>query len=785
MPMNDLIITIENQRAEVDAETKITMGATFLSTSSNNEPRLTISQFTLPITPCNRQIMQFADQCAAPSCNRHPLSIIIEVDDRVLLDGQVVLHRVERQGEGGRYVLKLRPSEPNWREITSQRMLEELPIEWSGKWDADTIVESWSDDTTPVRFLPVSRNAVSREALAGNLLDVTKSMAFDNYHPFLHLRTVIKRIFKEAGYSFESIFMSSSEFEKLYMSGAYPVRRTSEMDRRFGFLARRRYATSVEADFSGTVYASPLLGAATIGNIVDADCEGAYADTYVNGNSLRVDEYGRVVFVPTSPVVASFVYELRYRTDYKILTRDRLRGFDQIWLSSSDMHSFVIENTFEDCRGKELLPRMPYNLIVFNHKPNQTYRLIYSVNGISREQLCTQRSTIVTLCDNRDDVIDQEPVLAVSTDGGQTFAEYVGDWAMYDGVVSEYGTTEVSMTLRSTPEIVKPGSPKLFDTIAFNGAEEGMTLRMNAGVSVRPIFFNLPTDDITPSWRDVSAVGCSQADVVDAVCAMFNLRVEENSKRRHIRIEQADYLDGLAETEIWSDRLELGQRWTIEDVSYPLARTVRVGYTPDSVIGQWNSENDELFGSYDYWVNTAQSSQPIMVRSVPIFTPSINATRICTDAPSASIVKTDDGDGRYQIEQLTFPTKVVRYEGMRSLPEGESWGWPSYAGEYPYLAFHAPDDGFTLCFEDRDGVAGLHKYYDREARIWCSAKRITVYVRLTTHQVMNLFEPSTRDAALHKKFEVVLDGERHLCTLEQLEYTVGEASAKCTFIKID
>jgi hypothetical protein len=220
-------------------------------------------------------------------------------------------------------------------------------------------------------------------------------------------------------------------------------------------------------------------------------------------------------------------------------------------------------------------------------------------------------------------------------------------------------------------------------------------------------------------------------------------------------------------------------------MAYPLAQTVRLGYESDSVVEQWNSDNEDLFGSYDYDIRAGQAPEPIMIRRVPLFHPSISTEGICREAPSASVVRTDDGDGRYQIEQLTIPTKIVRYEGMKPLPEGEIWGWPSYMGEYPYLAFHSPEENFTLGFEDRDGVVGLHQHYDREANLWRSAKRITAYVRLTPNRIMNLFEPATRDAAMHKVFEVVLDGERHRCTLEQLDYTIGEDTSKCTFIKID
>ena len=56
--------------------------------------------------------------------------------------------------------------------------------------------------------------------------------------------------------------------------------------------------------------------------------------------------------------------------------------------------------------------------------------------------------------------------------------------------------------------------------------------------------------------------------------------------------------------------------------------------------------------------------------------------------------------------------RIVRFAGMHPLPVAERWGYPSGQAEYPLAAFHFAGDGaaegFTLCFEDRDGVRGLH-----------------------------------------------------------------------------
>lgn len=68
-----------------------------------------------------------------------------------------------------------------------------------------------------------------------------------------------------------------------------------------------------------------------------------------------------------------------------------------------------------------------------------------------------------------------------------SFVDFVGDWALYDGYVTETGETEVEVTLRSAAETVTPGSPKYFDTLYFAGADEGMPFRL-VEAEVRPVF---------------------------------------------------------------------------------------------------------------------------------------------------------------------------------------------------------------------------------------------------------------------------------------------------------
>ncbi len=77
--------------------------------------------------------------------------------------------------------------------------------------------------------------------------------------------------------------------------------------------------------------------------------------------------------------------------------------------------------------------------------------------------------------------------------------------------------------------------------------------------------------------------------------------------------------------------------------------------------------------------------------------------------PSALILRVGDRDNAEE-DGTNFTPRIVRYAGMHPLPAGERWGYPSGEAAYPLAAFHfagdAAAEGFTLCFEDRDGQTG-------------------------------------------------------------------------------
>ena len=109
--------------------------------------------------------------------------------------------------------------------------------------------------------------------------------------------------------------------------------------------------------------------------------------------------------------------------------------------------------------------------------------------------------------------------------------------------------------------------------------------------------------------------------------------------------------------------------------------------------------------------------------------------------------------------------------------------------EYPLAAFHftgdAATEGFTLCFEDRDGIRGLHHRYDRQAAQEATCQRITLSLRLAPHEFESLFTPGTGMPDLRSVFRLDTGGEEIRATLHAIEsYDPQAASARCTFTRL-
>ena len=372
---------------------------------------------------------------------------------------------------------------------------------------------------------------------------------------------------------------------------------------------------------------------------------------------------------------------------------------------------------------------------------------------------------------------------------GTRWVRYAGDWALYDGYVTESGRTTVELRVRTAPERIAPASPKFFDRIYFYGAEEGMSLTLHKECSLRPRFSSAPGYGSAITFADVARHPIRQSALLEALQHLFNLRFHTEEETKTVRIEPADEFFGSGTTADWRDRSDFSQPVVLADIAPEIHESRTWGYQEgDGAVNRFNAGAGSPFGEWSVRTDSYAAREGDQVLRNPLFRPTLSEAGHYANAPSAQIMQVGDRDD-VQEDGTNFTPRIVRFAGLHPLPAGERWGYPSGLAEYPLAAFHFPGDaateGFTLCFEDRDGIRGLHHRYDRQAAQEATCQRITLSLRLAPHEFESLFTPGTGMPDLRSVFRLDTGGEEIRATLHAIEsYDPQAASARCTFTRL-
>lgn len=789
---------VDGLRADTDSCAAVSVA---LSVAAVTDPRKGRTGYTrsirVPMTPLNDSIFGYAAEInGAGMFNSLEHTGRIEHDGSVLIEGPLYLNSAERNAAEGYYNVHIIGAAKTWASRAAAKALRNTAVDFSKKITAAGILQSWTEDT-PVRFLPVLRGTTGPDHLSGSVISTVKILSSDDYHPFIHAATLLRAIFAESGYRVESDFVDGEMFSSLYISGNYPTRDVSTLKANLDFLARRFSDGAAIANSLGRVYADPYRSSYTIGNLVDtADPEEvsaagrSYDDVFTNNGCFGKDGL-RIVFKPLGTTSVGFQYHIVYTTGYAMKNSARLKGFDTVYLDEDSPREFILPNPFPDRRDEIAPTPKAYKLAIFDFVEGYSYQLKYFYR-ISAQT--TAEGTIATVT-QRFSSVNVASVLPDGSTGrlyyrtsaADSWKTYTGDWAMYDGFVTESGTVDVELTLRTAPQTISPSSPKFFDSIWFGGADPGMQITVSEQSWIKPVFYGQPVEGATVGFADVAMLDATQMDFINALRQMFNLCFHTDNRSRTVRIEPRTAFfvgNGIVD---WTGRIDLSKPIAVEEMGGDLSQEMAWCYrSGDGAVTRYNVSNGQVMGYWSAEIENKSTAKNTSVWENPMFTCSLNAVGEYAQAASASLVQAGDIDGEalYRTENLNFTPKIVRYEGMKDLPAGELWGWPWGGASYPKLAFHDPEGGFTLCFEDRDGCPGLHSYFDRDVRVWNNSRRVALHLRLDPADVESISFPSGFGPDFRKLFRLDIDGEAALYTLEEIcGYDPSAVSTKCIFVK--
>ena len=782
---------VDDRLVDMDQQTSVSISLGIASVTKIESGRTGYSKtIQVPMTAKNRTIFgDAAELHAADAFNQAIHTARVEVDGCVVIEGTPMMTRCASGAHGnGWYRMNIIGAGKEWVKSAADKMFNEIDIDFEKTISADTVVQSWTWNE-PVRFFPVQRDRfdVVNSSLDGGV----RLLTFSDYHPFINVRALVDAIAAAGGYTIHSQFMDSDFFKSLYMSGKYPEKEVGGLVDEMGFLAGRFDDVSSTADRFGRVYADPFTQISSVGNLVDtADpdetSENVTIDgVYNHGGCFKKDENGRVGYYPLEKVSVGFEYELHYRSDFRIASRDELKCFDRVYLDDDIERKYSVKNQYVD-RRDSFHDMWSYLLIVFDHNEGNSYMFSFEREDGTVVHKTNFSSRCVTIGMEESATV-KNPKLWIQN--GTAYQVYDGDWALYDGYISETGQIDIALTVRSAASEVSSTNPKYFHRIHFGGAEEGMEMTLYKTTRLRSVFMPHPCEGQSISFADVAAHRIRQIELMNALKQMFNLYFYTDTLTMTIYIEPREAFYSNTTIVDWSDRLDLDKPVEIEELGADLSQYFTLRYqTGDAYAARWDQAQQTVFGLWSTEIYNRFAEEGEQVYQNPLFVPTLNETGAFADVPQASLIQVGDryDDGTEDYENLNFPAKIVRFCGMKSLDQGR-WGWPSYGMEYPKIAFHDPsgDAPFSLCFEDRDNCEGLHSYYDKTIELYNKSRRVTLYLRLRPEDIEPFTSPNGLCRDFRALFKLKIAGETLWCRLEEIcDYNpAANSSTKCIFLK--
>lgn len=772
-------------------------------------------RFELPMSAQNISVMGDAEQPLSTTMfNQTDHTAYVEHNGAKVVWGRAFLAESQINDDGsGYYTVAIRPFVKDWEVRADETLIHQADVDYELTLGAGTIAQSWQDDQL-VRFLPVKNE---EQAITQGGTVIVNVMSTTDYFPFIHALSFFNNVASQEGYTIESSFLESEYFDSLYFSGRYPTKNCDSYIEKMDFLAGRVSDVSTTADSSGVVYADPYRSSNTIGNIVDVvdpnyEEDGVTSpDVFSNGGCFNVSN-AAVTFTPTSELNLSFEYDLAYITDYSIVDRSELQCMNKVSLHDGSQVEFVVGNPFYDYRSEDaIVGDSEYSVIVFDYTYSATYMLTGD-NSSGSEGL-----VLLTFAARSAEL---KPYTGTAYTNlklwyrtGGDFQLYDGDWAINDGACAEQGSVNITVTVRSTPTLYPAGEPIYFRNIEFSGAEQGAEFVLSKNVTLRPLFLTQPAEGSLVEWSDISAHEYYQMDIIGAFAQMYDLRFYTDTFAKKIYIEPYNKLVDTSNVVDLTNKLDKNYPTTVAEMGHDVANLLIMEYSSgDGAVASWNVANNDDFGSWSGVIENVFAEDRSQGESDVIFTPSVNEDGIIRYASGANILQVGSrgyyGTQQDYDEDLNFPIKVVRYLGMKELDSGQIWGWPSYGTSYPFVAFHyqgeqsysgegvnpdsvesagqdAYDHGFTLCFEDRDNLAGLHQYHDHRIDVYNQSKQITQYIFLEPEEIERIVLPNSLKHDWRALYKIKVMGEEILCRLKSIEDydPTSRSSTKCVFIK--
>lgn len=743
-------------------------------------------ELSLPPTPANNRLFEVShelDNTARFNMEHHTARL--EKEGVTIFEGSVyLLATTIEKGVITSYKIRIKEGGAEWIESVVYGSISDLEIPFSGRLNLATISHSWEGEQA-VRFLPIYRGNYQPHYSTESELPVERILLTDDYHPFISIRDMVQAMFAKSGYKLRSDFLDSELGRSLYMSGEYSLTHNERAQERCDFLARRKEVGVATADYVGRVYASTAFSSHTVGPIVDTADPNAtdgngekMSDTFCKEGCFKMNSAGNICFEPKMAVKVGFLLHLEYSTEYKILSRERFRGFDSVEGVLGERVDVVLANTCRDFRDN-LSTNTQYRVLVFDHVESRQYQLEATLSNGSTMLLhgWSSRSSIMATPSYK----VQSLRLYYRDGSDDEWRLYDQDWAIYAGYIEEQGMIDVEMDFRLSPQEVAANERLVLDKFWFGGADPGMKLKIGTATSLRPYFTSVPGYDSMLEFKDI-APHIRQVELLSALGEMFNLAFYTDRSRRVLHIEPLEQLYEQEQVVDWSSRVDHTGTLRIADSGLDRAQNTVLTYRDsDFATHTFNTENETTLGRWSFRNPLYGTTDSTKSLGNSLFTTTLNISDTLLTAPSASLLQVGDRGEEMSFES-SFTPRIVCYKGMRKLPKGETWG-STYTrlDSYPYAAF-VDEESINLCFEERNNIEGLHHHYLPMLLRQRDSRRVTLDLLLTTAEIASLFTANGTKPSLRTRFRLNIQGESQPFRLVGVEqWDLRSNIVRCTF----
>lgn len=757
-------ITIDSIECQIDDSLDVTLSYSSddLVELDNGRTGQTL-KFKLPITPQNSEIFGAAGDVHTPSkFNMEWHEMIVESDGITLMSGTAYLMQVVWEQSERYYWVECRGGVVSWISTASTTLFKEIGISFSSTLTEDNIKATWSNDSH-VKFFPIVRDSYTSQGSTTDVTGLRVLRSIDDYHPFIRISALLTAIIKAEGYTLESQTALDELFDELYISGSYSSAENSAARSAMGFYVKRGESTTTTTDYSGRVSLSPYDIYSSVGNLVDIETTLSDSECYNYGNVLQIDGQA-LTFVPLTSICMGFEYFLHYTCECQIESRTKLKGIDTLNTIDNGYIKWEITNRYIDQRDQAAVGIL-YKVMIFDFQEGEIYKLV----GVDDSQGVTD----IALIESRftEILIDKSyAYLSLEKFEQVGFTEAEEDWALYFGYIEETSLTEVEITVRSAPTDYSPTSPMEFEFQMLEGGCSSAAFTLYKDTSIRPYFSEYPGYNSDIVFEDIARLSYSALEFLDSLQHLFNLRFSTNEDAKTVRVESFDefYNSGSFD---WSSKLMLSEEVEFVDWAHSTHRSTTYGYQQTDGVVQRMGQSDNLyFGEWTTEVNSYAATSTSQTLLNGILSASTN------DEDGVLVV--GDRDDITTVDSLEFSPRIVRYIGMIDI-EGENYS-------LPYVSFHAPEVGFTLCFEDRDGAQGLNRHYLNQMELYRRSQLVSLSLQLSTLEYSNLFSPNDSSPSVRSIFLFDIYGERFKTILHSIEsYNIKSGVARCTFLTID